>query len=330
MIKVLVLTAEKLTATDFYRTFGPYSRLEDIDVTFSSTLNWTILYPFDIVVLSRPHTEQLYDIVKYVKTCKKRLIIDVDDSHFSVPETNPYHKRLTSPEAISYYIKGLKLADVITCATEGVKEEILSYIPEAKIVVIENAVDEKLFDLKPKTHIRNKIILWRGGGSHTADLNAYKDSILRLIKEYPEYKWVFMGSSPPFINDLITEDRVAIYLYQDIMQYFETLMELKPEIMIVPLEDNQFNKCKSAISLFEGALSGASVLATNLPEFNEHGAALFNTPIELELMFCDLATDKDIRHFYYECHLDNIPKLSDTNKLRVGVLNDLMQLNPKF
>lgn len=329
-MKVLVLTAENLCAVDFYRTVGPFSRMDDVDITFSSAINWSILLPFDVVVISRPHTEQLFSIVRYLKVCKKCIWIDTDDSHFSVPETNPFHKKLTSPEAIYFYLESLKLADVITCATEGVKEEILSYIPEAKIVVIPNAVDETLFGLTPKYHQREKVVLWRGSSTHHADLDAYKESIFQLITDYPEYKWAFMGSPSSWVNE-IPEDRRSIYPYMDIMHYFDTLMELKPQIMIVPLEDNKFNRCKSNISWQEGTLAGATILASDLPEFRKPGILRFDNNSLLREWFRFLVRDEfDSTHQLYNDAICNLPKLSDANKLRKEVLDNLIQLNPKF
>lgn len=328
LIKVLVLNGSPNDAPSFYRTY-PFFKMRDVEPIQSLKVDWHTILPVDIVYVPRPYTINMVSVVNYAKLCKKPTWLDFDDSHFDIEPHNPAYTKLASPEALECTKKCIDMADIVTVSTEGVRASILEQCPTANIVVIPNAVDDTLFDLSPKQHERNKIVLWRGGPSHQADLDCYKDIILQLIKFDPSYKWVFMGSKPTWIDE-IPEDRRAIYPYTDIMQYFQDLMDLKPELMIVPLEDNQFNRCKSAISLFEGALSGASVLATNLPEFNTYGAALFNNSEDLQLVFSDLTEDKEIRDFYYECHLENIPRLSGVNKLRMDVLNGLMQLNPKF
>jgi hypothetical protein len=114
------------------------------------------------------------------------------------------------------------------------------------------------------------------------------------------------------------------------MKYFEILMELKPEIMIVPLQQNKFNECKSNIALIEGTLAGAVILAPNLPEFREAGACCWNKAEDIVGLFNDLITDKEIRYHYYDVAIDNLPKLSYMNFKRKMMLENLLLKSSVF
>lgn len=326
MIKVLVVQADGLDASAFYRS-APFSKLKGVEVTFSNTINWATLYDKEIVIVPRPHTPNLLSVVEYAKTCKKKIIIDTDDDLFNVPETNPSYKVLMSPIAQECYIASLKLADIVITSTESIKQEILKRVPGADVRVILNSVDDELFDLTPSFHTRERIICVRGGGSHSADIEAYKGAILQLIQDYPEYKWAMMGYCPKWIADALPDDRLMVFQYTDLMKYFETLMELKPEIMIVPLEDNVFNKGKSNIAWIEGTLAGSIVIGPKyLPEFDNEGIYNIN---KLKVWF-DWVKNHPETGRTYEYSVSILPKLSEVNELRLDIIEELSKSKPKF
>jgi len=51
-------------------------------------------------------------------------------------------------------------------------------------------------------------------------------------------------------------------------KYFDKIKEIAPEAFIFPLEDNDFNRCKSNIAWIEATLAGAACIASTLPEFH--------------------------------------------------------------
>jgi hypothetical protein len=324
-MKVLLINGSETDASSFYRSTGPYSRLKDVEVIHCKEINWHVILPADVVVVNRPHTQNMVSLCQYVKTCKKPLLLDWDDSMYSIPETNPAYDKLMNPIAQACVNACIKLADAIIVSTPSIGSEILERFPGKKVVVVPNAVDTEFLDLTPIQYKRNKIVVLRGGGSHDSDLEEYKDAILKLINDYPEYKWAFMGMCPRWVVDSgISDDRLMIFQYMDLMKYFETLIDLKPEIMIVPLQNNKFNEGKSAIALYEGVVAGAAVLATNLLEFDKYAACTFDTQQDLLDMFSDFASDEEIRDYYYHTANSLIPRLFEMNAIREKVLKDVI------
>lgn len=323
-MKVLLINGSETDASSFYRSTGPYSRLKDVEVIHAKEINWHVILPCDVVVVNRPHTQNMVGLCEYVKTCKKPLLLDWDDSMYSIPETNPAYDKLMNPIAQACVNACIKLADAITVSTESIACEILERFPDKEVRVIPNAVDDYLFDLTPSYHERSKVIVIRGGGSHDADINEYKDAILQLINDYPEYKWAFMGYVPRWVVDSgISDDRLMIFQYTDLMKYFEILMDLKPEIMIVPLQKNKFNEGKSNIAWIEGTLAGAVVVAPNLPEFRSSSIFQLDSAKDMHFVF-DYITNRVNTQIKYEQALKEIPILSNTNESRIGMLNSLL------
>ncbi len=115
------------------------------------------------------------------------------------------------------------------------------------------------------------------------------------------------------------------------MKYFEILMDLKPEIMIVPLEDNKFNRGKSNIAWIEGTVAGASIITNDLPEF-QMGLCLRCEPSSLfsNKAFNFFIDDARLILEAYITSVERLPLLSKVNKLRKDVLEHLMRLEPKF
>ncbi len=327
---VLALNGNSNDATSFYTSSGIFPYIEGVDFIYSDKVDWATLMRCQIVFIPRPYTQSMVSVCQYVKICKKALWLSLDDDHFNIPKTNPSYEVISNPIAIECHKECIRLATVVTVTTQALKDVVLEHCPEANVEIIANAVNDYLFDLTPSYHQRNRTILIRGGGSHEADIEAYKEPILQLIKDYPEYKWAMVGYCPKWLaNSGIENDRLLVYDYTDLMKYFEILMELKPEIMIVPLEDTKFNRSKSNIAWIEGTIAGATVAAPiYLSEFDQPGVISLHKSVIEGLMILN-SKGYDNEDFYIDS-LGSLPKLSDTNELRKDIIERLSKKKYKF
>jgi 2-polyprenyl-3-methyl-5-hydroxy-6-metoxy-1,4-benzoquinol methylase len=328
--KILIISPNPSDGTAMYRA-SPYRRLNvDIATPKGIYLDWPELYDVDVVFFQRPASQ--VDVLN-IETCKrfnKPVIVDYDDYSFEVDDRNPafdYYER----DAIKSVVKTiLKQADAVTVSTQGLKDALLEQVPEAKIQIIHNAVDDKIFSLEPSYHERNKIILLRGGGSHDKDWTEYKDGILQILREFPDYTLAVMGHQLPWFRE-IPDNQLKVYKFTDIPSYFDLLMQLRPEIMIVPLQDTKFNRCKSNIAWIEGTLAGAAVIAPDLPEFskNEGCLTVANKTNFVAQLIANLF-DKFTSQVFYETSLKEIPRLSEINELRIDLIENLTRSTKKY
>jgi hypothetical protein len=100
----------------------------------------------------------------------------------------------------------------------------------------------------------------------------------------------------------------------DMLAYFKKLLELQPDIVIVPLQFSDFNKCKSNNAMQEAFWAGALCVAPDMPEWANADYVYKNPEIFLPAVrkcienVSSLTVQPDTRH---QCL-----KLSKTNEWR--------------
>ena len=324
--KVLLHIPNREDGTAYYRSY-PYFKIDSIDVVEAPTnryLTWADLAGINVAFFQRPATvKEVLDI----ETCKKwgiPVIADFDDLYTDIQPSNPAYEFYNRDVILAVLDTIVKTVDAVTVSTEELKKHILNRNPEANVVVISNAIDDDMFSVEPYYGERNKTILLRGGGSHQEDWELYKDGIIQILKDNPEYTLSVMGYHPDWLKQ-IPGNRVRYYQFTTIETYFDTLMQIKPEVMIVPLVDNDFNRCKSAIAMYEGNIAGAVVMAPSLPEFNWGWQFCSNS----SLIHYFNVLDGVLREKIYLKQLQKVPLLSQVNEKRIEVVEQLKNSTKK-
>jgi hypothetical protein len=107
--------------------------------------------------------------------------------------------------------------------------------------------------------------MWRGTNSHQGDLQRYAIQLDDSIRQYPDVEFAFVGYDPWMIK---SAENVVVHESMDLFKYFKVLVESGPDILIVPLEDNAFNRCKSNIAQLEVARCGTTVIGPSWLEWD--------------------------------------------------------------
>jgi len=329
MTKILMISTIASDGTSYYRAWGPYLRIEDAElIEFSGDINWNKLIGIDVAVVQRPPDQYFVKVIQELKRLNIPIILDYDDAIMDVEITNPVHEFYQEDEKRAAMLECIRLADVVTVSTQALRDNLLSYVPEARIVVIQNATDDYFFDLTPSDHIRNKTIAIRGGSSHSEDWGLYKDAIIEIMEEHPDYTLSVLGYHPEWLR-AIPNNQLRLYQFESIANYFEKLMELKPEIAIAPLVDSKFNRCKSNVAFQEFTVAGATVIATDLPEFNIPGCLTFNSSDHLKNQVRKLIQMPGFRESLYRDALNHVPRLSHVNEHRKDIIEELIASRKK-
>lgn len=353
-MRILLAHPSRNDGTSFYRGIGPFSHLQQsyptIQITDVTLLNfnisWATLIHHDCLFYQRPCLQAHRDHIKLAKTCKRPVWIDYDDDVFNVPEHNP---RYESYLGLKEYIADcLRLADLITVTTQAIKDSFIANVgPEMeKIVIIPNCYDERIFSNDfNKLAPRDKVIFWRGGDTHGNDLEPFVEVIQELIDKYPAYKWAFLGGAPQWVSDYrMDPERLIIYPFQEIFTYFNTLMQLRPEIMVVPMVDEPFSRGRSNISWIEGTLAGASVVCPDLPEFDREGTYRYKSVDDFKSKIENLIIDKNEKDVFdigkiqiqlkkslVKTSLENIPSLEKVGTpKRLEIVNQIRSATEKI
>lgn len=250
-------------ASSFYRSIGPLSYVakhsEDritvfyIDTTFEPT--WETLIGYDIIFFHRPCRVIDVELMNLCCQMSIQTWIDYDDWLFEVPSWNPVAKYYQDERVQMNMIHMITHADLITCPTVDLYNRFYRINPYTEIVP--NAYRDDLFSYHdPKTSKRNEVIVWRGSNTHEGDLLSVEQAWGKLPLPV-----VFIGEPPYSILSQMAPSQFKVYPAMPILEYFHFIYQLRPKIMVVPLQKCFFNDCKSNIAYIEGMHAGAVCVA---------------------------------------------------------------------
>lgn len=329
MIRVNYASPSIVDSCSFYRGFGPLSELTKANEGFSlyhvNELNWATLNQIDVLSLPRVYEPQTYGALQMAINNFKPVWIDYDDNLFCVPRTNPHFSQFANRESILAH--AAELASAITVTTETLYKTYKTY--NKNTFIIPNAYNDQMFgELPHHKGPKRKLLVWRGSNTHDEDLIPVADDLVAVVKspEFADWKILFIGYNPPYISHRMPADRVLYRDPMDIIDYFRYLTQLNAAIMVVPLADTEFNRCKSNIAWIEGTVMGAAVYASDLPEFKRPGiqpvprGTLARTLLEA---ITKANKDGDFLQSHYETSREYIRAnlyLSKVNQLRVDLL----------
>lgn len=291
---------------------------------------------FDIVLVHNGlYTSMFQDeFWRMIIYCKKeygtKFILDIDD-YWEYHKKHPAYNACVFNAFPEKMMINFNLFDYVTTTTEYFKAIISQYFPEEKILVFENAIstDDKQFT-EEKTKSDKIRIGLTGGSSHTDDI--------KQILEFPKYltdkqldqiEMVFCGYNDKDAEKITIDDNGKIvdrkplddkenwwiqtenklktmFKYyrrvetKDIMKGEFGLIYKDIDIVLVPLTNNKFNRCKSELKFIEAGFTNTAVLSSNVIPYNnfgenEYDCIIFkeNTPECLAKTIKKILRDKD-------------------------------------
>lgn len=316
---------------------------------------------FDIVcfhqcLFTSSFQEEVWKMIIY---CKKeygtKFVLDIDDYW-------DYHKNHPAREACVFnmfpekMMMNFKLFDYVTTTTEYFKNIISEYFPEDKIYVFENGIskDDEQFSIKKNKSDKIRIGL-TGGSSHTEDI--------KQLIEFPKYltdnqlgqiELVFCGYDNKNAENVVIDETGKIVerkpladkdnwwvqtenkFKQEVKHYkrIESKDIMKGEfgkiyedidVLLVPLTNNKFNRCKSELKFIEAGFTNTAVISSKVIPYSNFGVneedCLFvkePTPQAWAKAIKKILRDKDL-----------LKKIKDINSLRVKYSRSLEDITEK-
>lgn len=271
----------------------------------------------DIAVVPRPVSDKMLNLIRVLKKMGKKVIADHDDNIFHINPMSPHYGQ-SGTENVEVVVDGekvkiwedgnnhggsetfdieknkerLKVAeeclvevDAISTTTEELKKFYLQY--NSEVHVLPNCIDLDLW--KPaKMEKDGRIrITWHGGCSHYMDLLSIKDSLTRIAKKFPQVKYVMCGHEFKGIFKDVAEDQYEFHGWVPTVAHPYKQALLNSDIAVIPLHDDLFNRCKSAIKWTEYSALEIPSVVVNIPPYSpevEHGKTgyLYNNNEDFE------------------------------------------------
>lgn len=260
-----------------YRNFLPHLKLRDelkaqgIQLDAYMSLKNLNIDDYDCFIFGRlPVNPNMYIYIDGLRRKGKKIIWDVDDELWNIPDANKYKKEYDEKVMwLNYYFA---MASRIISSTDNLKDSILKRFPmdSDRVVVLENLICSEDYDGYFPHHIHfgsNPIkILYSGSDSHAGDMGP----ISGLFEHYYENKnimFIFYGYLPPGLE--AENPRKVMHLHwSPSRKYYEGMLSfLSPHIALMPLHDNNFNRCKSSIKHYEMSMSGSVCIGSNIPPY---------------------------------------------------------------
>ncbi len=234
----------------------------------------------DIIVFHRADTAWHHRVGMLLRQMGKKIVFDNDDT-MNLDISDPFYGLdekgfKQNKKKLNNVINNFALnADLVTCSTEFLAEEYRKINPN--VTVLPNYIDPNDWETPLRNesgYIRVGIV---GSTAYHGDFDRIQD-VLRKLDADPKIQLVLMGLMKPSAdNPKIAEvhkKELAFWLslknlewteWVKMTEYFESLNNLRLDIMLIPRRESYFNKAKSNLKFLEASMLEIPVIASSFP-----------------------------------------------------------------
>ena len=239
----------------------------------------------------RQATKPQLDFVRHLRNnvCNRtgmRMIYEIDDVVFKddIPDYNRCKDAFNNDEIVNNILQIMNEVDEITVTCEYMRQYYIDKTGHSNVTVIPNYAPkfwaDRFYDPdKLKTNFtKNKKrprIGYTGSGTHFDVLNRVnqKDDFSHVVdtiaKTRKDFKWVFMGGIPLKLKPFVDSGDIEFHPWRSLLDYPQAIADLNVNCLIAPLQDNEFNRCKSNIKHLEGATQGIPTICQDMVTYEE-------------------------------------------------------------
>tara|TARA_R110000787_G_scaffold41629_2_gene102689 strand:- start:4116 stop:5330 length:1215 start_codon:yes stop_codon:yes gene_type:complete len=272
------------------------------------------------VKLQRQASGSQKQFLEHLKKVQKehdfKIIYEVDDVVFreEIPDYNKFKFAFDKSEIRQNCIDMINMVDEVTVTCDFMRRLYIEKTGQQNITVIPNFVPNfwmgHLFN-RSKVHNsfdKNKKkprILYTGSGAHydVDNKTGGKDDMSEVLnvirKTINKYQWVFVGAFPPPLADLVRTGKIEFHPWKNLLEYPHFIANLNPQLMVAPLEVNNFNRAKSDIKFIEACTLGIPCLCQDMNTYySAPGSLRFKTPEEFEHKIESILNFKNRTKYY--------------------------------
>jgi hypothetical protein len=239
---------------------------------FANQPNFDMIAGCDIVVVQRCCSQAQYNFINTCRSLGSKIIYDLDDDVWDLPESNPAHVPLTQMR--EGFVACIQLTDLVTVSTKTLEKRIRANVKplrnrftgrDVPVVVAENWMDQRLYATPRKDN--RFIIGWSGSSSHIGDLAMTYDALNAVSDERPDALVEFRGCDP-------SEDmkRIRNFYHKPWVPVAEFSARMPVwgwSIALAPVTDHPFNSAKSGIKMYESAYCKIPCLASWVKPYDD-------------------------------------------------------------
>jgi len=319
-----------LSGCGHWRILWPESVINATGVGVSHSVTAMITDPrwyagIKAVKIQRQASNSQKEFVKFLKQVQQehgfKIIYEVDDVVFreEIPDYNKFKFAFDTDEIRQNCVDIINMCDEVTVTCDFMKRLYMEKTGNKNITVIPNFVPDfwmgHLFDSKKviqnfENNKRKPRILYTGSGAHydvdnktggKDDFSQVRDFVRKTVDKY---QWIFVGAFPPQLLDLVQQRKIEFYPWQNLLQYPKFIESLNAQLMVAPLENNNFNKAKSDIKFIEACTLGIPCLCQDMETYYTAPSDLrFKTIEEFEAKIDAILNWKNRSTYFKNVHI---------------------------
>lgn len=272
-LKVAVFSVDSLEqACGHYRIRAPFgvrsefqelSGVEVVDGGYKP--NSEALRQADVLLVQRFFPQPASrTILEYLLTLGKPLVYEVDDLLTELPQSNPHHDFGAACAPLIHDFA--RRCTAITVSTASLKER---FAPDnANVFVLPNLLDAEIWSRTSPPSQGSLVIGFAATVTHQRDIEELAQVLEMLAVKHPgKLAFTFMGCASERLSRL--PGFCALPFEESYRAYAARLQETPCDIMLVPLEDTPFNRCKSNVKWLEYSACGIAGVYADLPPYND-------------------------------------------------------------
>jgi glycosyltransferase involved in cell wall biosynthesis len=216
----------------------------------------------DTIIFQRPLAREFLDFMNHSKTYSNAFkVYEIDDLITNIPIKN-YFKSRHPKDTVKLLREGIAQVDRLIVSTPGLAEAYSGWHKDIQILELK-LPPVWWSNLKvTRTEHKKPRVGWAGGSSHLGDLELIADVVKDLADEVD---WIFFGMCPAKLRPYVKEFHSGVPIHM----YPQKLATLDLDLAVAPLENNEFNDCKSNLRLLEYGSCGYPVICSNTRAFVE-------------------------------------------------------------
>ena len=265
------------------------------------------------VRIQRQATKQQLEFVKLLKSYQEKLgfklMYEIDDVvfHEDIPDYNKFKSAFVDPQIRECSCAIMGLCDEITVTNRFMQQYYIEKTGNKNVTVIPNyppkwwmgnfySPDKVNRDWNK--HKKKPRILYAASGAHFDVDNRCKqrDDFFHVnqavLKTVNKYQWVFIGAFPLGLQSFVAQGKIEFHPWSNIIDYPSLVNDLDINMMVAPLQDNNFNKAKSDLKHIEACCYGLPIAAQNLCTY-ENAPYKFDTGSEMVDLIDECLKDED-------------------------------------
>lgn len=186
------------------------------------------------------------------------VVLDLDDHLLALPPDHPDRVSNVFAGSLVALFCAIMEVDAITVTTPVLREVLEPYNPN--IFVLPNYLDADIWTFRQPESAGNSDpvrLLFVGTPTHKPDLEMVSDALVRVAEKYADrISFIFCGAEPPEKLARFENIQFIPMGINDYQTFADRMQTIKADLVIAPLGDNLFNRCKSSLKYLEYSALG--------------------------------------------------------------------------